>query len=173
MKIGCLNIAKGLHTKSAVLEEILVKNSFDILSLLETDYPINVSAPRINGYHVPITHMNTSNYTRLVCYVKEETAFTKLDESSIHNFDDAPPHISIDLRTIRVTFIYNEHTKNAYATSGNTKLCPKTRLNRLRELLTDLNPTNKKHLVLGDMNIDILKKVPVVLRYAETLANIV
>ena len=113
MKIACLNIAKGLHTKSAVLEEILDKNNFDILSLLETDYSIDVSAPGINGYHVPITHINTSNYTRMVCYVKEEIAFTKLDENPIQNYDDAPPHISIDLRTIRVTFIYKEHTRSA------------------------------------------------------------
>lgn len=124
MKIACLNIAKGLHTKSAVVEEILDKNNFEILSLLETDYPIDVIAPRIKGYHEPITQKNISNYTRLVCYIKEEIVFTKLDETSIHNYDDAPPHIAIDLRTIQVTFIYNEHTRNACATSGGTKSCP-------------------------------------------------
>ena len=65
-----------------------------------------------------------------------------------------------------------EFAFQSHATSGSTKLCPKTRLNRLRELLTDLNPTNKKHLVLGDMNIDILKKVPVVSKYMEATSEL-
>ena len=125
MKIACLNIAKGLHSKSAVIEELLNRNDFTILSLLETDIPININAPSFKGYHEPITHTNPSNYTRMVCYIKEEIAFTKLDETEIRNFNDAPPHIAIDLRTIRVTFVYNEHTKNAYDIKGGTKLDPK------------------------------------------------
>ena len=115
MKIASLNIAKGLHSKATAIEETLNKTNIDILCLLETDLPNNISAPCFNGYQPPIFHTNSSNYSRIVCYVKRNLEFTNPEKESVPNRSDAPPFIAIDLRNIRVSFIYNEYTKNAYA----------------------------------------------------------
>ena len=97
MKIACLNIAKGIHSKAATIEEILNKKRIDILCFLETDFPNNINAPSFNGYHEPISHINPSNYTRIFCYVKRKFEFTKLEKESVTNHANAPPYRKIAL----------------------------------------------------------------------------
>ena len=125
--------------------------------MLETDLPNNISAPCFNGYQPPIFHTNNSNYSRIVCYVKRNLEFTNPEKESVSNRSDSPPFIAIDLRNIRVSFIYNEYTKNAYAANKGQKLSPERRLDRFKALVTHLNHTNKKHLVIGDLNINTKK----------------
>ena len=132
MKIASLNIAKGVHSKAAAIEETLNKKNLDILCLLVADIPNNITAPCFNGYRPPIFHTNNSNYSRIVCYVKRNLEFTNLEKDAVPNRSDAPPFIAIDLRNIRVSFIYNEYTKNAYAANMGHKLSPERRLERLK-----------------------------------------
>ena len=114
MKIACLKIAKELHSKTAAIEETLIKKNVDILCLLEADFSSNINAPCFNGYQSPISHINISSYSRIVFYVKRDFEFTKLKKDSVPNHTDAPPYIALDLRNIRVSFIYNEYTMSAY-----------------------------------------------------------
>ena len=85
MKIASLNIAKGLHSKAAAIEETLNKKNLDILCLSETDLPKDISAPCINGYQPPISLINSSYYSRIVCYVKRNLEFTIPEKEPIPN----------------------------------------------------------------------------------------
>ena len=75
--------------------------------------------------------------------MKRNLKFTNPEKESVPNRSDAPPFIAIDLRNIRVTFIYNEYTKNAYAAIMGQKLSPEQRLERLKNLVSNLNHTKK------------------------------
>ena len=99
---------------------------------------------------IPTTkfHTNNSNYSRIVCYLKRNSEFTNLEKDSAPNHSEAPPFIAIDLRNIRVSFIYNEYTKNVFAANMGQKLRPERRLERFKNLVTYLNHTNKNTLLL-------------------------
>ena len=151
MKIASLNIAKGLHSKATAIEEPLNKNNLDILCLLEADIPSNISAPCFNGYQSPIFHTNKSNYSRIVCYVKHDLEFTNLEKDSVPNHSEAPPFIAIDLKNIHVSFIYNVYTKNAYSPNTGQKLSPERRLERFKNIVTNLNNMNKSTWFLATL----------------------
>ena len=105
-------------------------------------------------------------------HVKRNLEFTIPEKESVPNQSNSPPFIVIDLKNIRVSFIYNEYTENAYAAHKGQKLSPQKRLDRFKYLVTYLNHTNKKHLVIGDLNINTKKNTPVVSKYWQVLSDL-
>ena len=172
MKIASHNITKGLHSKIASIEETMNKHNIDIISLAESDLPENGRAPVSKGYQEPLTHKNPSKYTKVVCYVKDGITFTRPDQILRLNYKESSLSITIDLRSIMVTMIYNEHTKGAYSNQVGARISPKEQASRIRKLLTACNIAHKKNLVLGDMNIDTNKPTTTAAIYSNVLSKL-
>ena len=50
IKVGMINIAKGLHKNDCKIETVITDYDLDILCLIETNLALNVNTPLIQGF---------------------------------------------------------------------------------------------------------------------------
>ena len=147
MKIGGLNIGRGLLPKFNLIEDFILVNGFHIFGLIETDLSKFDSAPILPGYnHIK----STGPPHRIVIYIKDDIDF------SIINYNGDTPCVVIQLAQLTVGFAYAQFTVNAYSTDRH-RLTNKERALKTRDFLGWFGShASSQFVLLGDFNTNLL-----------------
>ena len=144
MKIGTLNIRRGLLKKIDTLEQFANSEKLQILSINESDLGPLDNTPSIPGF----SYLRSSGpISRVLLYIRDTVPFDQL----IYNGD--LPVIVINLAQVTLAFAYSSFTLNPYS-NDRIRLTDKDRMNRIMDFLNWLQPLAKENLcLLGDFNI--------------------
>ena len=151
MKFGYLNIGRKLIKKIAVIEDILIRKKYDILSIAEIDLDRFSSPPSIQGF-TSVVKRNSDGLARICLYIRSNLSF------DVQPVDGYFPGICIQLAQCTLAAAYCEFTEDAY-TKDKRKIGEKERCNRVIDFLDQVAFSAKNNLcILGDMNIDWFSK---------------
>jgi len=147
MKFGYLNIGRKLIKKIAVIEDILIRKRYDILSIAEIDLDCFSSPPSIQGF-TSVVKRNSDGLARICLYIRSNLPF------DFQTMDGNFPGICIQLAQCTLAVAYGEFTENAYS-MDKRRISEKERCNRVIDFLDQVAFSSKKNLcIMGDMNID-------------------
>ena len=142
MRVNCLNIQRGLYKKIDAIQEVAEKS--DILGLCETDLPANDPVPDIEGF---TSFTEGADKRRVVVYVRDHLRPRSID------LKVETPCVLVHLHDIAIATIYSGFTYDGDRVREN---------NRLDMLLRSLSALSgklkKKAIIMGDLNVDWLKK---------------
>ena len=158
LKIGSLNIGKGLYTKEEYLKNTISEENFDIISVSEVDieYFDEKKPYSIHGYRTFSTLKRPgANTKRLICFVKDNLEVTLRNDLMSELFSSVWLELKSRSQKILICSAYREFSDLI----NKEQMSVNQQLERWEIFCTQVQKASKEGLILcvGDFNIDLEK----------------